>query len=105
MIPNLGQAEIEMVTQAILSGWVAQGPLVSEFEKQFAKKVGALEAIAVSNCTTGLHLALIVGGITKGHDVIVPSFSYIATTNSVIHAGANPVFADVSIETGNPIIL
>jgi len=101
MIPNLGQAEIEMVTQAILSGWVAQGPLVSEFEKQFAKKVGALEAIAVSNCTTGLHLALIVGGITKGHDVIVPSFSYIATTNSVIHAGANPVFADVSIETGN----
>ena len=101
MIPNLGQAEIDMVTQAILSGWVAQGPLVSEFEKQFAKKVGALEAIAVSNCTTGLHLALIVGGITKGHDVIVPSFSYIATTNAVIHAGANPVFADVSIETGN----
>jgi len=101
MVPNLGQAEIDLVTQAILSGWVAQGPLVSEFEKQFAKKVGAVEAIAVSNCTTGLQLALVVGGVTRGHDVIVPSFSYIATTNAVVHAGANPVFADVSIETGN----
>ena len=101
MVPNLGQAEIDLVSQAILSGWVAQGPLVSEFEKQFAKKVGAVEAIAVSNCTTGLQLALIVGGVTKGDDVVVPSFSYIATTNAVVHAGANPVFADVSIETGN----
>ena len=95
MVPNLGQAEIDLVSQAILSGWVAQGPLVSEFEKQFAKKVGAVEAIAVSNCTTGLQLALIVGGVTKGDDVVVPSFSYIATTNAVVHAGANPVFADV----------
>lgn len=101
MVPWLGQAEIEAVSEVIKSGWIAQGPVVKRFEQAFKERVGSAEAVAVANCTTGLQLALIVAGIQPGDEVIVPSFSFIATTNSVIHAGAVPVFADIAIETGN----
>lgn len=97
----MGDAEAQAVANTIHSGWVAQGPRVSEFEKKFAEYIGVNEAIAVSSCTAGLHLALHVHGIGPGDEVIVPSFSFIATTNSVIYTGASPVFADVDEVTGN----
>ena len=101
MVPWLGKEESDEVKRVIESGWIAQGPEVQRFEEAFATKVGSIEAIAVSNCTTGLQLALIVAGVKAGDEVIVPSFSYIATANAVVQAGAVPVFADVCGQTGN----
>jgi len=101
MTPWLGADEVAAVAAAIESGWIAQGPRVAEFEARFAAATGAENAVAVSSCTTALHLSLIVAGVARGDDVIVPSLSFIATTNAVMYVGANPVFADVDPATGN----
>ncbi len=101
MRPVLGDAEAAAASEAVLSGWVAQGPRVAEFEAAFAPRVGASHAVAVSSCTTALHLALVVAGIGPGDEVIVPSLSFIATTNVVRYMGATPVFADVDLASQN----
>jgi dTDP-4-amino-4,6-dideoxygalactose transaminase len=101
MRPWFGPEEVQAVTEVLESGWVAQGPRVAEFEAAFAGRMAADHAVAVSSCTTALHLALVVAGIGPGDDVVVPSFSFVATTNAVVHAGARPVFADVDAVTGN----
>jgi dTDP-4-amino-4,6-dideoxygalactose transaminase len=95
--PYLTKDEAQAAYDTILSGWVTQGPRVQEFEENFARYVGAKYAIAVSSCTTALHLALIVAGVQPGDEVICPSMSYIATANSIRHAGAKPIFTEVTI--------
>ncbi|RKE20844.1 DegT/DnrJ/EryC1/StrS aminotransferase family protein [Streptomyces sp. TLI_171] len=101
MIPWLGEEEAEAAAAAVRSGWVAQGPRVAAFEKAFAAFTGAPHAVAVSNCTTALHLALIGAGVGPGDEVVVPSLSFIATANAVTYVGAAPVFADVDPATAN----
>lgn len=99
--PWLGEEEAEAAAEAVRSGWVAQGPNVVAFEQAFRDRVGSADAVAVSSCTTGLHLALLALGVGAGDEVVVPSFSFIATTNAVRYVGATPVFADVELADGN----
>jgi dTDP-4-amino-4,6-dideoxygalactose transaminase len=99
--PELGEEEIALVAETIRSGWITQGPRVAEFEKAFAGRVGAAHAVAVSNCTTALHLSLIAAGIGPGDEVIAPPHSFIATANPILYCGARPVFVDIDPETLN----
>ncbi len=99
--PWLGPEEAAAAAAAVSSGWVAQGPRVAAFEEAFAEAVGARHAVAVSSGTTALHLALVVTSVGAGDEVVVPSLSFIATANAVRYVGAEPVFADVDIETQN----
>lgn len=99
--PYFGTEEKDAVASVIRSCWVSQGEKVQEFEERFAEYVGARYAVATTSCTTALHSALSVSGIASGDEVIVPSLSFIATANTVVHAGATPVFVDIDPETCN----
>lgn len=99
--PSLGDREARLLRDVIESRWVAQGPKVAEFERRVAERVGAPEGVAVSSGTAALFLAMEALGIGSGHEVIVPSLSFIASTNAVVHCGATPVFADVDPRTFN----
>jgi dTDP-4-amino-4,6-dideoxygalactose transaminase len=99
--PVLEEAEGEAAYQAVLSGWVSQGPQVAAFERQFAAYTGASHACAVSSCTTALHLALIAVGVGTDDEVITTSHSFIATANSIRYCGANPIFVDIDPSTYN----
>lgn len=99
--PYLTETEAKAAHDTILTGWITQGPKVAEFERDFAAYTGARYAVALSNCTTALHLAMIVAGVQAGDEVICPSMSYIATANSIKYVGAKPVFAEVDPRTYN----
>ncbi|MCA6439170.1 MAG: DegT/DnrJ/EryC1/StrS family aminotransferase [Chitinophagaceae bacterium] len=99
--PFLTKEEAQLAYDTILTGWITQGPRVTEFEEKFATYVGAKYAVAVSNCTTALHLAMIVAGVGSGDEVICPSLSYIATANAIKYVNAIPVFAEIDPVTYN----
>lgn len=98
---EFGDAEARAVADVLASGWVTQGPKVAEFERVVAARVGAVHAVATTSCTTALHVALLAAGIGPGDEVICPSYSFIATANAVLYAGATPVFADIDARTWN----
>jgi dTDP-4-amino-4,6-dideoxygalactose transaminase len=99
--PVLGDEEWQAMREPLHSGWVTQGPKVKEFEKLFAERHNVKHAIAVSNCTTALHLALLAAGVGPGDEVLVPAFTWVATANAVLYCGATPVFVDVDPVTFN----
>jgi len=99
--PLFSEDEERAVVEVLRSGWVVQGPKVAAFERVVANYVGVPHAIATSSCTTALHLALVLLDIGPGDEVIVPSFTFIATANVVCYTGATPVFVDIDPQTYN----
>jgi perosamine synthetase len=98
--PIIGQDERDAVDRVLESGMLAQGPEVAAFEREFgAALVGGRTCVAVNSGTSGLHLGLLACGIGPGDEVIVPSFTFAATSNSVALTGATPVFADIDLDT------
>lgn len=99
--PALTEEEARAPYESIKSGWVTQGPKVAEFEKAVASYVGAKHGVATTSCTTGLHLALATIGVGPGDEVIVPSFTFIASANAILYTGATAVFCEVDPRTFN----
>ncbi len=99
--PMIEQAEIEEVVATLKSGWLGTGPKVQQFEEMFGEYKGSEHAVAVNSCTAALHLSMLAVGIEPGDEVIVPSMTFAATANAVIHAKGIPVFADCQKDTMN----
>lgn len=99
--PDIRREEIDAVVRTLESGWIGTGPRVAEFEEEFRRYLGTSHAVAVSSCTAGLHLSLIALGVKPGDEVIVPSMTFVATANAVVHVGAKPVLVDCERETMN----
>jgi len=97
--PVLGTAEREAVARVLASGLLTQGPEVAAFEAEFSATVSGRECVAMSSGTSALHLGLLAAGVGPGDEVIVPAFTFAATANAVVQAGARPVFADVDPAT------
>ena len=90
------EQEEQAVLDVVRSGWPSLGPQTRGFEEDFAEFVGAGEAVAVTNGTAALHLGMASLGIGPGDEVLVPSYTFVATANAVLHTGAKPVFLDIA---------
>ena len=104
-LPKIGEEEIEAVVKVMRSGPLTNalgaGPMVTQFEKKFAKFAGVKHAIAVNTGTAALHSAIVAAGVQQGDEVILPSFTFVATAEAVVMAGGKPVFTDINPETYN----
>ena len=94
--PYFTQEEKSLISDALDSGWVAQGTKVTEFEKVIAEHEGVKEGVATTSCTTALHLAMVTLGLKAGMDAIAPAFTFVATENAIVATGATPVMVDVN---------
>lgn len=99
--PAIEDAEIQEVVASMTSGWLGTGPKAARFEQDFAHYKGAAHAIAVNSCTAALHLAFLASDLQPGDEVITTPLTFCATVNSIIHAGATPILADVDPVTMN----
>ncbi len=102
-LPKIGEEEIQAVVKVLRSGMLTSslgaGPAVTQFEKNFAQFAGAKHAIAVNTGTAALHSAIMAVGVKQGDEVVLPSFTFVATAEAVVLAGANPLFADIDPKT------
>lgn len=99
-LPDITEEEINEMTAALESGWLAKGPRTIEFENRFAEYVGGKYAVGVNSCTAALHISLLAAGIGAGDEVITTPMTFAASANTIIHTGAIPVFADIDPATG-----
>src|SRR5260370_22509106 len=99
--PSIEQAEIDEAVRCLESGWIGTGPRVARFEKEFALYKGQPFAAAVSSCTAAMHLSVLAAGIGQGDEVITTPMTFCPTVNTIIHAGATHVLADVDPRTMN----
>ncbi len=103
--PEIGEEEVQAVVKVLRSGMLTSGlgagPMVTEFEKNFAKFAGVKHAVAVNTGTAALHSAVASVGIKQADEVILPSFTFVATAEAIVLAGGKPVFADIDAETYN----
>ncbi len=99
--PLIEEPEIEEVVKTLRSGWITTAKKTHQFEDDFKRYVGAEHALAVSSCTAALHLSLLVAGIGKDDEVIVPAMTFASSANVIVHTGAKPVFVDCIRETMN----
>lgn len=99
--PCLGEEEASAVAEVVRSGWLTLGPKTFEFERQFARYVGAEHAVAVSSCTAALHLALEAIGLRPGDEVLLPTTTFTATAEVVTYFGARPVLVDIDPKSMN----
>src|SRR4051794_6601993 len=93
---EIGEDEIAAVSETYRSGWLSMGPRTQELEERFAEYTGSAHAVAVTNCTAGLHLICLAAGLGPGDEVVVPSLTFVATANAIRYTGATPVFADIA---------
>jgi perosamine synthetase len=100
-LPQTGEEEWQACREPLMSGWLTQGPKVSQFEQAFAKRHQVKHALAATSCTTALHLILAAMDIGPGDEVIVPAFTWVATANVVLYCGATPVLVDIDRVTYN----
>ena len=99
--PYFDADEIEEIKGVLDSGWVTQGPKVKEFEEGVARKIRSKHAIAVTNCTAALHLALLCSGVSSGDEVLVADYTFPATGHAVLYCGAKPIFVDIDPDSYN----
>jgi dTDP-4-amino-4,6-dideoxygalactose transaminase len=95
---DFGTEEKEAVQRVLDKGWLAMGEETQQFEQEFASYLGVQHALAVTNGTASLHLAVLALGLKPGDEVIVPSLTFVATANAILYAGGVPVFADITSE-------
>jgi dTDP-4-amino-4,6-dideoxygalactose transaminase len=100
-LPDIGDEEVQAVTETLRSGWLTTGPRVKRFESEFAAFVGARHAIAVNSCTAALHLALEAAGVGRDDEVIVPTVTFTATAEVARYLYARPVLVDCEPDTLN----
>ncbi|MGD0644484.1 MAG: DegT/DnrJ/EryC1/StrS family aminotransferase [Candidatus Bathyarchaeia archaeon] len=104
-LPKIGEEEIEAVVKVLRSGMLTSGlgagPMVTQFENSFAEFSGVKHAVAVNTGTAALHAAVVAVGVKQGDEVILPSFTFVATAEAVVLAGGKPVFVDIDAETYN----
>ena len=98
---SLTDDEIASVLEPLRSGWLVQGPQVKSFEEKWCAFTGAPHSLAVTSCTTGMHLAVAALNLGPGDEVIVPAFTWISTANVIEHQGATPIFCDIDLATFN----
>ena len=99
--PFINESDIKAVESVLLSGQLAQGDSVKEFEDKFSNYLGIKYSVATSSVTTALQMALLVHGIGPGDEVITTGFTFVATINTILSVGATPVLVDINPQTNN----
>src|SRR5438874_6670545 len=99
--PSIGEDEIQEVVDTLRSDWITTGPKTKRFEEEFARYIGAADALGLNSCTAGLHTALAALGVGPDDEVITTPITFAASVNVIEHVGARPILADVEPRTLN----